>query len=458
MLQRSTVSAAFLCLFLAACSPERPPANWLGQTIVGGTQSPPGFLPAVGALVINIPWYFQAFCTATLVSDRLVLTAAHCLEDLPGGSSIGFFTGIDAYAYGASAAVLPISSYQTHPSYPGGQPPGGLADFYDIAVARLSQPASIAPMRLVRPKEVGPLFKLGSGLLIVGYGQTKASDPNSVGVKHHGTSTLAEVGTSEFWVEGQGEPQKCNGDSGGPTLADADPGAADDWRIIGVASRAGENCTFGSVETRVDVYLSWIHGFGPIPCGSGLSPDCGAPPPPPPPPPKKKIGEACESAADCEGDLCIIADGATVCSASCTPGGTDCPSGYACLPLAAGSGGACVKEAPPPPQKKKALGEACENNDDCATGLCGSSDTTRFCTEVCTPEQGCGEGMDCRPAGDGQFACAPKSAAPQDAPRTGGCSMAHPGATASHTPWLLLFLGAVLWGILLTQSSRTRLP
>jgi V8-like Glu-specific endopeptidase len=373
-----------------------------------------------------------AICTATVISDQLLLTAAHCVADIGGGSFVGFFTGTDINAPGAMSKVLPVASYTAHPGYPPGQPPGMLADYHDIGVAKLAQPTSIAPLRMIRPQEVGPLFKLGSSILIVGYGETDPSNQNSAGAKYQGTTTLDEIGSSEIYIGGGNTAQVCSGDSGGPSLADADGGAGNDWRIIGVASRGGEGCVHGAIETRVDAHLSWIHGFGSIPCDSGLSADCG---PPPSPPAKKTIGETCASAADCEGNLCVVAEGRTVCSQTCTVGDpATCSPGYDCGALAGDTGGACVQAAAPRPPSPGALGELCTSNADCASGMCASSGPGQFCTENCTPAAGCGDTMDCVAAEDGVFVCAPRNAGSAGAAEAngksgGGCSMS--------TSWVL---------------------
>jgi hypothetical protein len=124
---------------------------------------------------------------------------------------------------------------------------------------------------LIRPSAVSGLLQPGTEVLIAGYGVTAPGDPSSNGVQHHGTTTLIEVGASELLLE-RGA-RKCIGDSGGPTLVER---GGERW-LIGVSARSDGSCSTHSIETRVDAYLSWIHSFGEIPCGSGLSPDCETP-------------------------------------------------------------------------------------------------------------------------------------------------------------------------------------
>jgi hypothetical protein len=442
------VSLSLLAVSSAACTGPEAEPGVRSLPIVGGTTSPDSFLPGVGALVLSNPWFgTQAFCTATLISDQLVLSAAHCFEQIPAGSAVSFAVGSVA----SKGKLAPLASWQIHPSYKGGNPPGTLADWYDISVGRLKAPTTLAqPLKLVRPKEVGPLIKYGAPLLIVGYGKTNPQSDLSSGVKHHGTTELAQVGSSEIFVSNQGSgPTKCSGDSGGPTLADADSGAGADYRIIGVASRADQGCAYGSVETRVDPYLSWIHGFGTIPCGSGLSADCGTVPPPPPPV-KKELGQTCTAAGDCKGDLCIPvgAGQPMVCSQLCAlAAATACPTGYHCVPIVGKTEGACVLDTAQPPPAKKGLGEACATSAECQSAICASSGEQSYCTELCTPEKGCAlESMECAPAGGSTFACAPK-ATEEPGDGGGGCAV-HPrtaeGGAARPLAGVLLLLLAAL--------------
>ncbi len=310
---------------------------------------------------------------------------------------------------------------------------------------------------MVRKSEAASLLKLGDSALIMGYGKT---DPktNSTGTKMQGFSTLKLIGSSELWMDKKNGSQKCFGDSGGPTLMKSYANGAAEWHVVGVASRTGQDCTYGSVETRVDVFLDWIHKYGSIPCGSGNSKSCGGTKPKLDKGTTKKdggvktgkaLGAACSAGYECKTKLCIHTSGKNICSQYCDISKNNCPGKWVCRPLAGSAKGACLKPDPTTPDpdaaippKKKVFGESCLYNADCNTGICGSAGTYRFCTKLCTPgNQDCGDKMECIPAGGGKSACSPKADPnPVDPPEDEGCTVAGHDAGGGLTLLLLLCL------------------
>lgn len=300
---------ALLVTTLAGCGVAAPQHGAAVSPIIGGEAPAPGELAAVGALAHDGSGTQQVFCTATLIAETWVLTAAHCLTRVPAGAALGFFHGEDFRAAGASSAVVPVVARHAHPEFVD-DPPDVLAVYFDIAVLQLSAPiAGVTPARLVRPEEAAQLVRRDGGALIVGYGLTDPAVASSKGARRKGATRIGDVGEGEFWVRGSPDPQKCAGDSGGPTFGDLDPTEGYDWRLIGVASRAGQGCQDGSAETRVDRYLDWLHTAAPIPCGSGKSAECTDPPPGPASCPGIDGGPPCGDASAVPTDLINPAPG-----------------------------------------------------------------------------------------------------------------------------------------------------
>ncbi len=449
-LRRRGFFAALLVVIAAisfvACSPA--PFDDVSSRqlpIINGKVSASGFLPAVGALVVrDFFGTYQAFCTATLISKRWALTAAHCLKSaqIPARTPTWMYFG-NAVGPDAAKRVIAIKKSYPHPKYKEGTPPGMLADWYDIGLVEFVSDVPVVPMKMITPQEVGPALRLGDPMLIVGFGESNASNPQSAGVKHDGFSKLAMVGSSEIYIDDKTGSTTCHGDSGGPTFVDVSKTSTRDYRHVGVTSRGAEGCVLGSVETRTDVYLTWIHSLATgIPCGSGKSPACK------PPVPKKKLGEACKAHAECASTLCAMVGDKGVCTQICDTRTPNCPSGFICEAVDdQGVKGVCLvgSTPPPPPPGKKKLGDPCQGHDECDSGLCASQGDKTFCTKSCTPGDGTCGGLECLDVGGGQHLCVDASSGGGG----GGCALTPParGKGDAFPGGLFSIVGLLLLGL-----------
>ena len=102
---------------------------------------------------------------------------------------------------------------------------------------------------------------------IVGYGfrdpdyNPQSTVPEDSGIKYLATSVINEVGDTEMQIGTHPPtPQKCAGDSGGPTFLEYHDGLLPIERVVGVTSGAYDStdCHTGGIDTRVDAYRSWI--------------------------------------------------------------------------------------------------------------------------------------------------------------------------------------------------------
>jgi uncharacterized protein (TIGR03382 family) len=243
-----------LALSLSACSGD-PPRGATQQDVIGGTVTPEGMFPGIGALYSST--FGAATCTGTLIAPDVVLTAAHCIDPaVTGSAEVPGFTLVHDTITSQPAFTVGERMVK-HPSFDiNSLPPSGLGDVFDIGLVFLTQPiTAVAPVRMPSTEEVAGLTP-GTMLDLVGYGVTEV-DGFETGVMFNGRAPLISLGTSEIQISNPGDIQNCYGDSGGPALVDLGGGV----RVVGVVSRSynGNICNQGGVDTRVDSYRDWIY-------------------------------------------------------------------------------------------------------------------------------------------------------------------------------------------------------
>jgi hypothetical protein len=199
------------------------------------------------------------FCTGTLVSKTVVVTAAHCLDAMPA-TSVGF--GL----YGDKTPVQ-VKEQHAHPLWDGLFYSG-----HDVAVLVLaSEVGDVAPVALgVDPAAA----QAGESLRIIGFGHDTAPLNMGFGTKRQATVTAADETDAYFLEANEADgTQSCYGDSGGPALYTGTDGVE---RIVGVATFGGDNCQGGGFYTRLAKYADFLAEFV-----SGVTPPVEPPQPPP---------------------------------------------------------------------------------------------------------------------------------------------------------------------------------
>jgi hypothetical protein len=284
----------FTGLGAVACGCARPDSTLEpgAQSIVAGALDPGD--PAIMEL-LGFKGATGSRCTATLITPRLLLAAAHCLTETPGFER-WVFPGKDDRNV-ADKDLLRLTAFVSDPKY--GNPRQG----HDFSIIVLEAPLAIRPLPINR----GPIDKaLGKAVRYVGYGLTTVGDPNSGGLKRQNTAPLAQVGPILLGVA-PNPHGSCNGDSGGPLLLQMDDGLGES--IAGIASFVdAPACLRDSYYQRVDTQLAWIDeqiqkydpgGLAPPGDGGAAdaapagTPDAGAPDlGTPPPPPDARLADA----------------------------------------------------------------------------------------------------------------------------------------------------------------------
>lgn len=233
---RLPLPALFAGLFaaLALATPAR--------AIVGGVPADPA-LKDETAMIVSTR---GATCTGVVLGERVLLTAAHCVQPAADYAVVVFEAG--------TPRLIPIDRKAVHPSFD----PNSFETRRptpDLALVRLAEPLPAA----FRPAALSAEMALPArrtAFTVVGYGVTKDGDGKSAGTLR--AVTLPSIGTTGgIMVRLSDGAAKggCTGDSGGPVLIDGVVAG-----IIGWSTAAGGARGCGGVTgaTLVGPQRAWI--------------------------------------------------------------------------------------------------------------------------------------------------------------------------------------------------------
>lgn len=194
--------------------------------------------PAVVALLIG----GEIFCTGVLITSNVVATAAHCVK--PGPPEQVYF-GVEPSS--KKGTFIAVSDSKAHPDFD----EDTLTN--DIAILVLARKAPVAPVAVLTTP-FDDSFK-GLPIRLVGFGVT--GDGNEANLrKRSGTTTISSFGDDDFRFHAT-PSQTCNGDSGGPALAQI----GDKEVVVGLASSGDSSCTSYGRHVRIDSNLAFVQSY-----------------------------------------------------------------------------------------------------------------------------------------------------------------------------------------------------
>lgn len=260
-------------------------------SIIGGRAAAAGMFPSA-AFIVDLRGRTAWQCSGTVVAPSLVLTAAHCVENLRTGavnkpSGYRVVTGGVDWASGERQ----ISTVTGALVYEGFR---RRVDDGDAALLVLATPTTAPPITLATPSNAGQLGA-GTAATIAGWGRTSFAQ----GVP---TETLQWAETAlqpprwcrrnapPFFAQGElctitppsYSTGACEGDSGGPLIVAGAGGA--DLIQVGIAVHVYGRCSTRrpTVFTRVDRISAWVRMW--IEAYEPPPPPSATPPPVPPAP------------------------------------------------------------------------------------------------------------------------------------------------------------------------------
>lgn len=171
-------------------------------------------------------------CSATLITDTMAMTAAHCVSpQAPDAVLVG--------AVPANATTIAVRLTKADPGF------DAQTLDHDIALVELASSTGVAPTRAA-DADAAKALVAGAAVTVVGFGGTGPADTTPRRRRSGGVVVASVAGTSFMANPSPAIP--CGGDSGGAVLMQV----GGETILIGVVSSGHALCDSTATYTRVD--------------------------------------------------------------------------------------------------------------------------------------------------------------------------------------------------------------
>jgi secreted trypsin-like serine protease len=245
---------------LVACSNKNsgPSSVLQGELIINGKTAAwdSDLSKSTVALVMVDADRTKSFCTGTLVSKDLVVTAAHCVEPLLSGYQVQVSFGSETYSSKNEGELREIERAYTYemlyPSHGMTDAMRTINDLKDVALVKL---LTSAPKWAVPVPILGSESSLASDqeLLIAGFGRTQEDQASMSKFLQWTNVNIVKVEDRRIEVDQTKGTGACWGDSGGPAYVKTDKGLV----VVGATSGAA----YGDQDCHHHVVYASLPGF-----------------------------------------------------------------------------------------------------------------------------------------------------------------------------------------------------
>lgn len=235
-------------------------------SIVGGEPAVAGQFPSL-AFIADFPPDSESVtaCTGTVLTPRVILTAAHCTFDEetkapedPAGYVVA--TGTVNWTLPEGRQLSRVTRLIPYPKWATGT---GRDGFGDAALLALETPTTAPPVPIATPAN-RRLIKIGTRGVIAGWGNTTFEQKEFTEALMWAHTTIGSDRCEGLWGRlcaidfPEGRSGACHGDSGGPLFVHRRGGKG--WVEVALTEAGFGRCSTRRPQlyTRTDLLAKWI--------------------------------------------------------------------------------------------------------------------------------------------------------------------------------------------------------